>query len=173
MNEKALRVLEYEKIIEMLAAQCCSGMTRDAVRGLKPSRKIRWIEEELQATDEAVQVILKKGTPPLGGFYDIKGVVHLAAKEGSLTPKQLLEVAYNLASARKTEAFLNTEELRPLATIQGLATAITVLEHLERRSNAASSRRTRSRTGRVPNCAASAGPSSRRTRTSAARSTRS
>ncbi|MBR0209499.1 MAG: endonuclease MutS2, partial [Firmicutes bacterium] len=100
MNEKALRVLEYEKIIEMLAAQCCSGMTRDAVRSLKPSRKVRWIEEELQAADEAVQVILKKGTPPLGGFYDIKGVVHLAAKEGSLTPKQLLEVAYNLASAR-------------------------------------------------------------------------
>lgn len=131
MNEKALRVLEYEKIIEMLAAQCCSGMTRDAVRSLKPSRKVRWIEEELQAADEAVQVILKKGTPPLGGFYDIKGVVHLAAKEGSLTPKQLLEVAYNLASARKTEAFLNTEELRPLATIQGLATAITVLGSLE------------------------------------------
>ena len=131
MNEKALRVLEYEKIIEMLAAQCCSPMTRDAVHSLKPSRKIRWIEEELQATDEAMQVVLKKGTPPLGGFYDIKGLVHLAAKEGSLTPKQLLEVAYNLASARKTERFLNTEELRPLATIQGLATAITVLEHLE------------------------------------------
>ena len=131
MNEKALRVLEYEKIIEKLAEQCCSSMTRDAVRSLKPSRKIRWIEEELQATDEAVQVILKKGTPPLGGFYDIKGIVHLASKEGSLTPKQLLEVAYNLASARKTAAFLNTEELRPLATISGLATAITVLDHLE------------------------------------------
>ena len=131
MNDKALRVLEYEKIIEMLAAQCCSGMTKDAVRSLKPSRKIRWIEDELQAADEAVQVILKKGAPPLGGFYDIKGIVHLAAKEGSLTPKQLLEVAYNLASARRTEGFLNTEELRPLATIRGLATAITVLGHLE------------------------------------------
>ena len=131
MNEKALRVLEYEKIIEMLAEQCCSGMTRDAVRSLKPSRKARWIEDELQATDEAMQVVLKKGTPPLGGFYDIKGVVHLAAKEGSLTPKQLLEVAYNLQSARRTEAFLHTEELQPMQTIQGLVSAITVLKHLE------------------------------------------
>ena len=131
MNEKALRVLEYEKIIEMLAAQCCSAMTRDAVRSLKPSRKIRWIEDELQATDEAMQVVLKKGTPPLGGFYDIKGIVHLAAKEGSLTPKQLLEVAYNLQSARRTEAFLHTEELQGMRTIQGLVSAITVLKHLE------------------------------------------
>ena len=131
MNEKALRVLEYEKIIEMLAAQCCSPMTRESVRALKPSRKSRWIEQELQATDEAVQVILKKGVPPLGGFYDIKGIVHLAAKEGSLSPKQLLEVAYNLSSARKTERFLNTEELRPLEHMQGLVSAITVLERLE------------------------------------------
>lgn len=131
MNDKALQVLEYNKIIDMLALQCSSKLTREKVMALKPSRKIRWINDELQGTDEALQVILKKGTPPLGGFYDVSGLAHLAAKGGSLTPKQLLEISYNLSSARKTEQFLVTEELRPLETIQGLASAISVLSGLE------------------------------------------
>ena len=86
MNEKALHVLEYNKITDMLAAQCCSVITKDAARSLKPSRKIRWINDELQGTDEAVQVIMRKGAPPLGSFYDISGIAHLAAKGGNLTP---------------------------------------------------------------------------------------
>ncbi|MCQ2560667.1 MAG: endonuclease MutS2 [Clostridia bacterium] len=135
MNDKALQVLEYNKIIEMLAQQCCSQITREKVRALRPSRKIRWINDELQGTDEAVQVILRKGTPPLGSFYDVSGLAHLAAKGGSLTPKQLLEISYNLTSARKTEHFLVTDELRPLSTIQGLASAISVLSRLEEEIN--------------------------------------
>ena len=130
MNEKTLRVLEYNKITEKLCEECCSALTREQARALKPITEPRLIRDELEATDEAVTVLLKKGAPPLGNFYDISGLAHLAARDGSLTPKQLLEVGYNLNSARRTSEFLSTD-LPELATISGLASAISVLKGLE------------------------------------------
>ena len=130
INRKALRVLEYGKIIAMLRGEACSGLTRALIDALEPSRDPAWIREELANTDEAVTVILRKGTPPFGNFYDIGGFVHLAAKEGTLTPKQLLEVAYNLTSARKTAVFLSAD-LPELPRIRGLVSAISILKDLE------------------------------------------
>ena len=130
MNDKTLRVLEYDKIIEKLCMECCSSLTRDEAKALKPMTEPRLIKDELNATDEAVAVLLKKGAPPLGNFYDISGLVHLAAKDGSLNPKQLLEVAYNLNSARRTAEYLKSD-LPELPTIDGLASAISVIKGLE------------------------------------------
>ena len=73
INRKALRVLEYGKIIAMLRGEACSGLTRALIDALEPSRDPAWIREELANTDEAVTVILRKGTPPFGNFYDIGG----------------------------------------------------------------------------------------------------
>ena len=93
----------------MLRSEACSGLTRTIIDALQPDTARGQIREALADTDEAVTVILRKGTPPFGNFYDIGGFVHLAAKEGALTPRQLLEVAYNLTSARKTAAFLSAD----------------------------------------------------------------
>jgi len=130
MKEKVLRVLEYDKIVAMLCEECCSRLTRTEAQNLTPMTDARLIRNELDATDEAVAVLLKKGAPPLGNFYDISGLAHLAAKDGSLNPKELLEVAYNLQSARRTAAYL-TSDLPELPYIQGLAKAICVLKHTE------------------------------------------
>ena len=129
MDKRTLGILEYGKIIEKLAAECCSQMTREAALKLHPSYKPLWIADELQGTEEAVTVIMRKGTPPLGNFYDISGVAHLAAKEGDLTMRQLLQVAYNLRSANETKKFLSND-LPSLARIDGLASAICVLDRL-------------------------------------------
>ncbi len=129
MDKRTLEILEYGKIIEKLAAECCSQMTREAALKLHPSYKPLWITDELQGTEEAVTVIMRKGTPPLGNFYDISGVAHLAAKEGNLTMRQLLQVAYNLRSANETKKFLSND-LPSLARVDGLVSAICVLDRL-------------------------------------------
>ena len=130
MNLKALRVLEYDKIIEMLCLEASSAMTREALKGLVPLSSEAEVRQALSETSEAVTVLMKKGTPPLGNFYDITGVVHLAAKEGSLTTRQLIQVAYNLGAAIRTHDFL-TSDLPELPFIDGLASAISVLKWLE------------------------------------------
>ena len=130
MDPKALRVLEYSKIIEMLAGQCSSRMTMEEVKKLLPSSDAKKVAHELDKTEEAVTVLLKKGMPPLGNFYDISGLAHLAAKDGLLTMKQLLEVAYNLNSARRSKDFLQND-LPPLPFLDDLALAITPEKYLE------------------------------------------
>ena len=129
MDKRTLGILEYGKIIDKLAAECCSQMTREAALKLHPSYKPLWITDELQGTEEAVTVIMRKGTPPLGNFYDISGIAHLASKEGHLTMRQLLQVAYNLRSAIETKKFLSND-LPELARIDGLVSAICVLDRL-------------------------------------------
>lgn len=130
MDPRALRVLEYDKIISKLCLEAQSGMTRDALAKLVPSSDPVKVANALSQTDEAVTVLMKKGRPPLGNFYDISGLAHLAAKEGSLTMKQLLEVAYNLAAASRTKQYLSGY-LPELPYIDGLASAISVIKDLE------------------------------------------
>ncbi len=130
MNEKALRVLEYRKIIEALCDRCGSALARSEAAELKPSDDPILIREALRDTDEAMTVLLKKGSPPIGNFYDVSSFVHLAARDGSLSPKQLLEIAYNLSTARRTAEYLSSD-LPELPVIDGLASAICVLKSLE------------------------------------------
>ncbi len=130
IDARTQRVLELDKIIGMLREKASSVLTRARIDALTPSQYRAEVEAALAETDEAVQVIERKGVPPFGNFYDIGGCVHLAAREGMLTLKQLLEVAYNLTSARRTAAFLN-EDVEHLPGIAGLASAITVLTDLE------------------------------------------
>ena len=80
MNEKALNVLEYEKIIALLKEQAGSDMTRKVISELLPYTDIRVISEELRSTTEAVDLIVRKGPLPTGGLYDIVPSVEFARK---------------------------------------------------------------------------------------------
>ena len=130
MDPKALRVLEYEKITEMLCRECSSSLTREQAKHLLPLSDVDDVRSALNETEEAYIVLMKKGAPPLGNFYDVAGLAHLAGKDGTLNHKQLLEVAYNLQTARRTAAFLSSD-LPELPFIDGLVSAIAVLKGLE------------------------------------------
>ena len=92
MDSKALRVLEYEKIIEMLCRECSSSLTREQAKHLLPYEDIKEVREALTETEEAYTVLMQKGAPPLGTFYDVAGLAHLAGKDGTLNHRQLLQV---------------------------------------------------------------------------------
>ncbi|MDO4395712.1 MAG: endonuclease MutS2, partial [Clostridia bacterium] len=106
MNQKALDVLEYNKIIELLANEAGSDMTRKLVDELRPYTDVRIISEELRSTTEAVDLIVHKGPLPTGGIYDIEGAVGFARKGGTLNMKQLLQIQYNLSIASRVISFM-------------------------------------------------------------------
>ncbi|NLT48408.1 MAG: endonuclease MutS2 [Clostridiales bacterium] len=130
MNEKAYRVLEYDKIKELLRGEAASSMTQKVIDELLPSVDEYEIREKMAETTEAVSVIMHKGALPLGGFYDISGWVNLAQKGGVLTMKQLLEVLYNLQAARHAATFLKSD-LPALRKIDQLAALISIQKDLE------------------------------------------
>ena len=58
MNERTLRVLEYNKILEMLADQAVSRAAKRLAAELKPSDSVYDVREMLSETSEAVSVIV-------------------------------------------------------------------------------------------------------------------
>ena len=130
MNDKTYRVLEYNKIKELLRDEAASSMTKEIIGELSPSFDEYKVNEMLAETTEAVSVIMHKGALPLGAFYDIEGFVNLADKGGVLTMKQLLEILYNLQAARHAVNFLKSD-LPTLKRIHGLADVISINKHLE------------------------------------------
>ena len=130
MNDKTYRVLEYDKIIGLLSQEAASEMTRQVIAGSRPSVDLPEIRETLAETTEAVSVIVNKGPLPLGGFYDIAGHLHLAGVGGTLSMKQLLEVLYNMQSARNAQQFVRGD-LPPIDRIQGITSILFVRKPLE------------------------------------------
>lgn len=129
MNKKALDVLEYKKIIELLKEEAGCDMTREMASHLLPYTDIRVISEELRSTTEAVDLIVRKGALPTGGIYDIAGSVGFARKGGALTMKQLLQIHYNLSIASRIVSFMKSD-LPELPLIRSMTELLVVMPRL-------------------------------------------
>jgi DNA mismatch repair protein MutS2 len=120
MNEKTFRVLEYNKIIDILKALATTNMAKEIVSNLAPTANIYDISEGLRETTEAASIIIEKGSISLGSFFDIKNSIIKAQKGGCLNMKELLEVLYNLKIARNTKSFLSAD-FKNVTIVTGLA----------------------------------------------------
>ena len=129
MNEKAMKVLEYNKIIELLKGQAGSEMTRKIISELKPFTDPRVIRTVLEETDEAVKLITYKGPLPLGNFYDIKSSVVFAQKGGTLNMKQLLQILYNMRITANVITWLKGD-VPLLPILQSLVEVLAVFKDL-------------------------------------------
>lgn len=129
MNKKALDVLEYKKIIELLKEEAGSEMSRQIISELMPSTDVHVISEELRSTTEAVDLIVRKGALPTGGIYDIGQSLGLARKGGTLSMKQLLQVHYNLRIAERIVSFMKSD-LPPLPLINAMTELIVAMPRL-------------------------------------------
>ena len=129
MNSKALNILEYNKITEMLSAQAASSKAGKNLKRLRPMTDISSIREALAETGEAVDVIVRKGNIPLGQPYDIEESLTFARKGGSLTMRQLLQILYNLKVASNIITFLKSD-LPPLPVTDGIREVIATFPRL-------------------------------------------
>ncbi|MCI2062259.1 MAG: endonuclease MutS2 [Eubacteriaceae bacterium] len=130
MNAKAIRVLEYDKIINMLSDQAGSEMTKKIISELQPSNDIRIVRDTLDETTEAVSLITHKGPLPLGNFYDIGDFLELTKKGGSLNMGQLLRILYNLSVARSVTAYMKGD-IPELPILESITEVVAVFKDLE------------------------------------------
>lgn len=106
MNEKTLRVLEYSKIKDKLKERTESSLGRNLADKLFPSVDCAQVKHIQEETDEAVKLLLKRGSPPLGGIHDIMEEMRRVEIGGILSPGGLLKTADTLRAARKIKGFL-------------------------------------------------------------------
>ena len=75
MNQKALKTLEYDKIIEQLASYASSPLGRKKCLELVPSSSLSQITRMQHETHDALTRLFKKGHISFGDAKDIRGAL--------------------------------------------------------------------------------------------------
>ncbi|RBP68373.1 DNA mismatch repair protein MutS2 [Alkalibaculum bacchi] len=96
MNEKTLRTLEYDKVIQRLKHFAVSSRGGEIIEELRPINSKERINMLLQETDEGVRMILSNGSIPLDGFHDLSTILQKAKINSLLSLKDLLHLAATL-----------------------------------------------------------------------------
>ena len=109
MNPKSLRVLEYEKIKEMLRKEVGSQLGKELIDALEPSSELAEIKYILGQTSEATTLLMKHTQFPMGRVHDLSTHIRVAEIGSFLYPGQLLEVCDSLRSARRMKNFITKQ----------------------------------------------------------------
>ncbi|MDW7670369.1 MAG: endonuclease MutS2 [Bacillota bacterium] len=117
MNQRALRVLEFQKIIDMLKEECHSPLGSAMAEKLEPQQHVNQIMATQQETKEAETIILQKGSFPLEGLADVFFLLRKADVGSVLDPGQLLTIKRQLALARKSRSHFSSFENRDNMTV--------------------------------------------------------
>ena len=131
MNSKVLGLLEFNKILDMLAEQAGSELARQRIAGLTPMSNMHMVHDALTETTEAVSVIVYKGNIPIGETGDISGILSMAKKGRCLNMRELLQVRVSLSIARTARAFLLTDMPEGLKVLPEIAALIEPVPRLE------------------------------------------
>ncbi|MBQ6594177.1 MAG: endonuclease MutS2 [Clostridia bacterium] len=120
MKERDLRVLEFQRIREMLAELAVSEMGRQTCLELEPSPDAADVDRLLRETEEASAILTYSGSNPVVWFSDIRDSLRLASIGSILPPRALLNVADALKATRTLRSALVTDrEDTPLLTDLG------------------------------------------------------
>lgn len=105
MNEKALKVLEFNKITARLESFAISPMGKEKASNLKPMDNITDILSAQKETTLACNMALKKGRLPLGGLKDIRPQAKRAAMGGILNIEELLNISQFLYVVKRVKNY--------------------------------------------------------------------
>lgn len=109
MNEKALRILEYQKIISLLVDKASSVPGKELCSKLMPMTDLKKIEEAQQQTADAFTRLVKGGRIGFSGNKDISYSIRSLEIGSSLSAAELLKISASLACATKAKAFARSE----------------------------------------------------------------
>ncbi len=110
MNEKALKTLEYNKIIDQLTEYAASAPGKEMCRNLVPSSNYEEIVTAQQETTDAVARIRQKGSLSLSGIRDIRDSLKRLEIGSSLGIMELLSISSLMNVAARAKAYGRHEE---------------------------------------------------------------
>jgi len=111
MKQKSKAVLEFNKIIDKIVNYAETENGKIEVRKLDISSDVKRVKYLQKQTAEALSINIEKGSPPLGGIYDVGEYVKRGAVGGIISQRGLLNCADTLRAARllKNYVLLNNK----------------------------------------------------------------
>ena len=132
MNERSLRVLEFNKIKEKLRKYAVTSGGKELVDNLAPYSSAYEVREALEESREALELLIKKGNPPFEGLHDVREGIERAKKGGCLNPAQLLYIGNMLRCTSRIQEYLTRkEEEESFPKLEDLAYILTPIKNLE------------------------------------------
>ncbi|BCA78606.1 endonuclease MutS2 [Desulfuromonas sp. AOP6] len=135
MTEETLRVLEYDKVRQLLAAQALTVAGRRLVEALHPLDEADAVRAALEEVSEMVWLLDERGRPPLGGCRDLQPCLTQLRTEGTwLQPEVLLDIRSTLeATVACRGYFAEGEKAQRLSLLAaGLQSCRDLYEELRR-----------------------------------------
>lgn len=105
MNEKALRVLEFDKIVQKVCDLASSSLGKEIAKDLHPQKSFGKVSQLLKETSDGVSFIARKGRPPLGGIHDIRDSLKRVSLGSMLNPIELLRISDVLMACRNLKSY--------------------------------------------------------------------
>lgn len=105
MNQKALKTLEYHKIIEQLTDAAGSTLGKEACKNLLPSVNLTEIKAWQKETSDALFRIYQKGSLSFSGAYDIRGSLKRLEVGSVLGLQELLRLCKLLETCARVKSF--------------------------------------------------------------------
>lgn len=109
MNKNSLEKLEFSKIKEKLSQYCVTYLGKKKISELEPENKKEEVQERLNQTQEAINLIYQNFTSPLYEIADITIHTKLLEQGTFLNPKQLLELGTILKLAQELRVYFDKD----------------------------------------------------------------
>lgn len=106
--DKPLKVLEYDKIIEMLLDLTQGELARDLVENLEPSNDIDEIRRMQEETSEAYRILVRYGDIDYSAASHIKHLVSKASLGSMLFIEDLYDIMQNIFLVSSIKRYLKT-----------------------------------------------------------------
>ncbi len=130
MNKRTLRILEYNKILEMLSEYAASSMAKKYCLRMKPQRELAKITALQEETRDALIRINKYGSVSFAGLTDIGKSIKLLEINSSLSASELLSVAAVLETAGSVKKYAGENDEISYDSLTNRFSELMPLSHL-------------------------------------------
>jgi len=110
--DKSIKILEFDKILNMLASVALTEGAKKKAFALQPTSNIDGVRRRQGFTADAKKMAEIKGAPSFGNMPDILDYVEKAEKNYVLSPREILDVASVLHTVRSLIEYIKSDALQ-------------------------------------------------------------
>lgn len=111
MNKRSLRILEYNKILNMLTEYATSPMAKRRCDRMKPQKDINIINALQEETRDALLRLHRQGNISFSGLSDIGATLKRLEVKATLTSRELLDIAALLEATKNVKRYGDGSDL--------------------------------------------------------------
>ena len=110
---RAIRILEFDKIREMLSTYAQTEGAKKRALLLLPSSNPETVKRRQELTANAKYMAGVKGAPSFNSIPDILDYIEKAEKNSILSPREILDVGSVLQTSRQLLEYIHTDAIKP------------------------------------------------------------